>query len=94
MRGQPHAPLQLAGAHVFPGGARAGAGGRARRPAAQQRRGAHSPESAGGRGQSDLTWQTRGSAHSLPPESHSTMFLGWTRMRPQMTLKSPIGSLP
>lgn len=26
MRGQPHAPLQLAGAHVFPGGARAGAG--------------------------------------------------------------------
>lgn len=41
--------------------------------------------------QSDLTWQTRGSAHSLPPGSHSTMFLGWTRMRPQMTLKNPIG---
>lgn len=41
--------------------------------------------------QISLPWPTRDSAHSLPPASPCTVFWGWTRMRPQTTLKSPIG---
>uniref|UniRef100_A0A4W2EBY5 TPD52 like 2 n=1 Tax=Bos indicus x Bos taurus TaxID=30522 RepID=A0A4W2EBY5_BOBOX len=41
-----------------------------------------------------VPWQTRDSAHSLPLGSPCTMYWGWIRTQPRMTLRSPTGKKP